>query len=433
MNVNQDIRNFFIDTIDNVMYAGGLATNFGGKHTYNGIGIWNGLSWDTLPNKLSGDPSSICRYRNKLYISGSFNKLPFNCPSHSLMSWDLVNHKWDSVGIGIWSGGSDFGSAKMKVINNELYFYGAFDHVSDINLQSLNLVKFDGTNWISLNYPSYTETINGIAIYKGELYAYGQFIDLTGDPNMDFLIKYNGTNWVSTGANFTGAHSIESIVVYKNELYVVGYFLKSDGCPGDGIVKYDGTTWQEVNGGFSLFGNSISIPRHLEVFNDTLYISGNFDKMGTMPAHGIVKYDGKQFCAIDNTINQSAGALVVYKNKIYLGGGMILNNNQDTLWFLNQQNKFNMDTCQLFAVGVKENSLSKNIKIYPNPTSSIINIVDENNQLQNSTIQITDYLGQVVFYSSFTTQINLSSLSAGMYFLTIEDKNNKKTVKIIKE
>ncbi|HRG00572.1 MAG TPA: T9SS type A sorting domain-containing protein [Bacteroidia bacterium] len=433
MYVNQDIRNFYIDTIDNVMYAGGWATDFGGKTTYNGIGIWNDSTWDTLPNKLSGNPSSICRYKNKLYVTGSFNKLPFNCPSHSLMTWDLINHKWDSVGIGIWSGGNDYGSAKMKVINNELYFYGAFDHVADINVQALNLIKFDGTNWMSLNYPSYPEIINGIAMYKGELYVYGQFTNLTGDPNMDFLVKYNGTNWVSTGANFNGAHSIESIVVYKNELYIVGYFLKSDGCSGDGIIKYDGNTWQEVNGGFSLFGNPTSIPRHLEVYNDTLYISGNFDKIGTMPAHGIVKYDGKQFCAIDNAINQSAGALAVYKNKIYMGGDMIVNNNHDTLSFLNQQNKFNMDTCQLFAVGVKENSLSKNIKIYPNPTTSIINIVDENNQLQNATIEIKDYLGQTVYVAPFSNQINISNLALGMYFLTVQDKENRRTIKAVKE
>lgn len=74
-----------------------------------------------------------------------------------------------------------------------------------------------------------------------------------------------------------------------------------------------------------------------------------------------------------------------------------------------------------------------NIKISPNPTTSILNIDDKNNQLQNSTIQIKNYLGQLVFCSPFANQINLQSLSAGMYFLTIQDKENNKTVKILKE
>jgi hypothetical protein len=73
------------------------------------------------------------------------------------------------------------------------------------------------------------------------------------------------------------------------------------------------------------------------------------------------------------------------------------------------------------------------ISIYPKPTNSILNIIDSKKQLQNSTIEIKNYLGQVVFSSPFNTQINLSNLSVGLYFLTIQDKSNSKTVKIIKE
>jgi PKD repeat protein len=84
-------------------------------------------------------------------------------------------------------------------------------------------------------------------------------------------------------------------------------------------------------------------------------------------------------------------------------------------------------------VGVNEIHDDLNIKIYPNPTASIINISAEQNQLQNATIQIKNNLGQLIFSSPFTSQINLSSLSASMYFLTIEDNSIKKTIKIIKQ
>ena len=88
---------------------------------------------------------------------------------------------------------------------------------------------------------------------------------------------------------------------------------------------------------------------------------------------------------------------------------------------------------QTNAVGLKENDILQNIKLYPNPTNSILNIVDENNQLQNTTIQIKNNLGQLVYTSPFTSQINLSSLSAGMYFLTVENKGSKTPIKIIKQ
>jgi hypothetical protein len=73
------------------------------------------------------------------------------------------------------------------------------------------------------------------------------------------------------------------------------------------------------------------------------------------------------------------------------------------------------------------------IRVYPNPANSIINIVDEFSQLQNATIQIKNYLGQFVFTAPFSNQIDISSLSSGMYFLTVQDKSNKRTVKVVKE
>jgi hypothetical protein len=87
------------------------------------------------------------------------------------------------------------------------------------------------------------------------------------------------------------------------------------------------------------------------------------------------------------------------------------------------------------AVGIEELTSHSDaiINIYPNPTTSILNIIDKQNQFQNATIEIKNYLGQVVFTTPFTSQINLQNLSAGMYFLTIQDKSNSKTVKFIKQ
>ncbi len=79
------------------------------------------------------------------------------------------------------------------------------------------------------------------------------------------------------------------------------------------------------------------------------------------------------------------------------------------------------------------NSFIADFSISPNPTNSIINIVSEQMDHLNSTIEIKDYLGQDVFISPFTSQIDLHNFSAGMYFLTIQDKEKKLTIKIIKQ
>jgi hypothetical protein len=86
------------------------------------------------------------------------------------------------------------------------------------------------------------------------------------------------------------------------------------------------------------------------------------------------------------------------------------------------------------AVGINEGSMPEyNFVIYPNPTTSIMKISDEQNQFQNATIEIKNYFGHVVYTNPFSSQIDLHNLSAGMYFLTIQDKGNKKTIKVVKE
>lgn len=67
------------------------------------------------------------------------------------------------------------------------------------------------------------------------------------------------------------------------------------------------------------------------------------------------------------------------------------------------------------------------VKVYPNPTKSVLNI-SVSNPTNNFTVQIANSQGSVVYNGSLTnanTQINLSSLGAnGLYFIRILDSGN---------
>ncbi len=89
-------------------------------------------------------------------------------------------------------------------------------------------------------------------------------------------------------------------------------------------------------------------------------------------------------------------------------------------------------TCDYYA-SVKENDKKIPFSVYPIPSSLVLNITDEQNLLQNSIIEIKNYLGEIVLTTLFTNEINISSLSSGMYFLTVQDKATKYTIKFIKE
>lgn len=84
--------------------------------------------------------------------------------------------------------------------------------------------------------------------------------------------------------------------------------------------------------------------------------------------------------------------------------------------------------------GIHSSAFSdKEMFVYPNPTNTFLNVIDKQNQFKNCTIEMENYLGQVVFTAPFTSQMDLSNLASGMYFLTLKDKSIKKTIKIIKQ
>lgn len=84
-------------------------------------------------------------------------------------------------------------------------------------------------------------------------------------------------------------------------------------------------------------------------------------------------------------------------------------------------------------VGIDELDEENNFDIYPNPTNSILNIKSHNQQLQNTTIEIKNTLGQIVYFDVYAPQINISDLPSGIYFITLNHKESRRTIKFVKD
>jgi hypothetical protein len=81
---------------------------------------------------------------------------------------------------------------------------------------------------------------------------------------------------------------------------------------------------------------------------------------------------------------------------------------------------------------INDNAFST-LRLYPNPAEGILNIENVNDI---NTVSVTNTLGQKVFtktINSSSAQVDVSSLSKGIYFVTVASGNASKTVKIIKE
>jgi len=98
---------------------------------------------------------------------------------------------------------------------------------------------------------------------------------------------------------------------------------------------------------------------------------------------------------------------------------------------------YNAATLDFFAdpcgttVGVENPQIADNkIKLYPNPFNSSINISGAKG---SEFYSLTNLFGQMIWSGNNIEQQNFSSLTSGIYFLTIAQDNDRQTFKLIKE
>lgn len=86
-----------------------------------------------------------------------------------------------------------------------------------------------------------------------------------------------------------------------------------------------------------------------------------------------------------------------------------------------------------FSVGIFESAAAPEIKFYPNPSSNRIFVDAEAIDIvENTNISITDVTGKTVLKTIYSKDgVDVSTLTTGVYFVTIESLNS--TVKFVKE
>jgi pimeloyl-ACP methyl ester carboxylesterase len=84
------------------------------------------------------------------------------------------------------------------------------------------------------------------------------------------------------------------------------------------------------------------------------------------------------------------------------------------------------------TTGIEE-SYTKNIFIYPNPVSNLLNLYLENYGSMSEPIIITDCLGQEVMKTAYSTSLDVSKLSTGVYFMKIKRSEEMEVIRFVKD
>lgn len=304
---------------------------------------------------------------------------------------------------------------------NDLYVgdYLGYVHKKSGNNGAYSLLSstpFYGNHWIK-----------SIAKFNNKIVAAGDFTGWGTTSYIWRIAQWDSGAWKPLNRGLNDAAYTMS--VYDNELYVGGYFTAAFnggfGINTNGLVKWNDSIWTDVTAGNILGG----VVNELMIYNNELYVGGNFpDGGGNYPA-AIAKWNGINWTGLGfSHPPYGAFSIEAYNNCIYMAALPILCNPQDT-------DKIIFKHC--LSVGQSENMNIENddLELFPNPVINFINI--SFNTTGSKVFVIYNYLGQKVrtFISGNVrkSQFDLTELPPGIYFLegiSDERKVFKKFIKL---
>ena len=299
----------------------------------NGIGHLNTVQYsegavDGYDLPVTRPPvASMCLYKGELYAAGFFDFA--EGPANNIVKWNGT--KWMPVGSGVYTaggGGFDSWVNALVVYDEELYVGGRFTNAGSV--EANNIAKWNGTEWsaVGSGLGLYGYSVGSLAVYSGELYAGGHFYN-TGNTQVTNIARWNGTEWLAVGTGikvytddyFSG--SVSSLAIYNGFLYAGGSFDTAGSILVNNIAKWDGNNWSAVGTGVMLEVNNygaFGYVSSLAIHDGALYIGGNFDTAGGIPANNIAKWDDTNWTSLGSGITGYVSTLSAYNGNLIAGG-----------------------------------------------------------------------------------------------------------------
>ncbi len=176
--------------------------------------------------------------------------------------------------------------------------------------------------------------------------------------------------------------------------------------------------------------NYLTLPQSVAIYNEL----ANFGFLDTINGYTYMNIFSEELFSI---VDPTYPVLYALKNgnpTVYIAVRSVMDVTNAGHKFFSEHNKrtidFLINQCDL-ADGTNETHLSTFPKIYPNPGAEFLNI-EVKNQPEFS-VNIFNYLGQLMMHTNNKSQLNVSSLADGLYFIEIEIGDEVFTEKFIKK
>lgn len=187
----------------------------------------------------------------------------------------------------------------------QLYAGGTFTENGDKTPMNY-IARYNGSTWSALvptngtglatnaNYSS--NIVDAITKYRGDLIVGGNFADANNAPNTAFLARWTGNQWEAVDANSgtsEPAGPVSALAKRLNRLFISGGYTDEAGNYQPYLSHYNASTgiWQDIIAGSSDVTTDNSIMTLAVNSNDTLFIGGQFTKIGNLNATYLAQWN----------------------------------------------------------------------------------------------------------------------------------------------
>jgi hypothetical protein len=157
-----------------------------------------------------------------------------------------------------------------------------------------------------------------ITEYNGQLVVTGNINTAVGDDV--FILE--GEDWVPLGGGLNGWNSYgKRLAVYQGDLYLAGGLSVSEGDIGQCIIRWDGAQWHPVGSGLQAqLGNNgpFGGVEDMLIHNNELFVCGGFSYAGGIPARGVARWNGEQWCSVGGNPSNTVFCMGFFQDTLYI-------------------------------------------------------------------------------------------------------------------
>jgi trimeric autotransporter adhesin len=298
----------------NILYVGGEFENAGGIMGANNIATWNGSSWNSSATGLNSAVLSISfSDDSQLYIAGWFTNAGGNQIASRVAIWNGTNIQ--AMGTGL-SKVKDIG-----VIGSTVYALGYGGNAT-------GLLRWNGSVWENFG-GNLNGSIYSMKVIGTNVYVAGSFTDAGGIADADYIAKWDGNNWNAVGPVLNnGANVVYRIFVNGTDIYAYSEFNNGGTIVKKGWYFFNGVSWS------SFIAPEMAVSS-MDFSGSTIYVAGSFKNFnGIEEADGIVKWNGNTWEAMASGLNDYVNVVKIVDGVVFAGGGFLNAGGNETADYL---------------------------------------------------------------------------------------------------